>query len=58
MLILHKSKTDKHERPLMEALRTYSERFLSMLITRPYVDSPASVVNFERVMHGTRSLAK
>ncbi|MBV9225361.1 MAG: hypothetical protein JOZ45_15485 [Acidobacteriaceae bacterium] len=43
---------------ITKSLKAYLERFLSLLISRPYADSPTSVVNFERVMEGTRSLAK
>lgn len=34
--------------------KAYLEMFLSMLISRPYADGPASIVNFERVMQGSR----
>lgn len=48
---LYRNKTQEHKWSLLE-------RFLSLLISRPYVNGPTSVVNFERVMEGTRSLAK
>ena len=43
---------------LVKNLKTYVERLLSTLISHPYADGPASVVNFERAMQGTRALAK
>jgi hypothetical protein len=56
MLFIYQDSTIQSE--ITKKLKTYLERFLSLLISRPYADSPASLINFERVMQGTRSLAK
>jgi hypothetical protein len=60
MSILHKRTpvTARSRTDLAKRLKTYGERFLSILIGHPYADGPASVVNFERAMQGTRTLAK
>jgi hypothetical protein len=43
---------------ILGRLKLYATQFISVLATGPKGESPASIVNFERVMHGTRSLAK
>lgn len=43
---------------ITKLLKSYGEHFLSAMLSRPYIDGPTSVVHFERVMGGTRSLAK
>jgi hypothetical protein len=43
---------------IMRRLKLYATQFICLLVTGPKGESPASIVNFERVMHGTRSLAK
>jgi hypothetical protein len=60
MPILHKRTliTALSRTGFAKRLKTHAERFLSILIGHPYANGPASVVNFERAMQGTRSLAK
>jgi hypothetical protein len=43
---------------ILGRLKLYATQFTSVLATGLKGESPASIVNFERVMHGTRSLAK